>query len=185
MESSPTSLAPALLETPDSKLAAALNGYAAELGQLVGIAAAANRNAVLKAIAMGELLEVLFRRHEGQFAEWLSLNIIQDENGAPIISDRTARVYRQLWRRRAELFPPDDSNPAPRSIADALRKLGIIPDSEEIEADPAASKPLFRLAFTLPPNDPATWPPLERREFLTKAEPIVRAWQALQAISET
>lgn len=179
------SLAPALIETPDSQLAASLNGYAAELHQLVGIAAAANRNAVLKAIAMGELLEVLFRRHEGEFAEWLKLNIVQDAEGEPIISDRSARVYRQLWRRRRELFPPDDSAPAPRSIADALRKLGILPDNEEIDQDPGAAKPLFRLVFSLPASDPATWPPLARRDFLTRAEPIVNAYNAAMALIES
>jgi hypothetical protein len=165
----------ALRTTPDSQLIALLNIGGTKVGELRTIAISAAANALHYAVRCGQILEEAFRRHEGEFGEWLAANIAEHD-GAKLISEETARKWRTLWRKRDNLFPPDGREPLARSITEAYIKLGLIPEPLETEPDPHAVKPCFHLTFSTSAQDVEKWPPAERRAFLTKAEPIVEAY---------
>ena len=166
-----------LASTPDSHLLSRIAAGETQLQNLCEIAISAASQSLRIAIALGQCFEQLFRRHEGEFSEWLAGALPKKADGSDFISEETARKYRTLWRKRDQIFPPDDSEPACRSLTEAYIKVGILPEPEESDRDPNNVQSQLRLSYHLPDGDPETWPPAERRAFLTKAEPIVRAYQ--------
>ncbi len=163
-------------DTPDSHLLMRISAAQVHIEHLAELAISAASQALRVAIASGQALEILFRRHEGEFAEWLAGAIPKKADGGELLCEKTARRYRTLWKKRDILFPPDGSEPPCRSLTEAYIKLGILPEPEAAEHDPNAVHSAFRLSYSLPSGDPETWAPADRRAFLTKAEPIVEAW---------
>jgi hypothetical protein len=167
----------ALRKAPDKQLVAMLNIGGAKIGELTVIAISAASNALQYAVKCGQILEEAFRRHDGEFADWLACNIAEKADGKKLICEDTARKWRTLWRKRDQLYPPDGGEPLARTITEAYIKLGLIPEPIQTEPDPHAVKPVFHLTFSATVGDVEKWPPAERRAFLTKAEPIVRAYE--------
>jgi len=157
-----------LAETPDSKLVERLARGESQIEQLSAWAVSAAEQGMMVAIAQGQILEILFRRHEGEFAKWLSLQTRAD--GKPLMSESTALRWRGLWKERDQIFPPDGSEPTCRARTKAYIKLEYLPEPEQSERDPAQSAPAFRVSCKLPTQAPDSLPPAIRREVLTKLE---------------
>ena len=169
---------------PSPKLAARLNTIHTQLGGCVTIAVSAAAHAVHHAIALGQVLAEGMRRYEGDFAEWLASAGPSGEDGKPAISESTALRYRTLWAKREKIFPPDGSAPPPRNLYEAYVKVGLLPEPEAGGGDADVVKALFRVTYSLPTTPPETWPPAERRAFLTKVEPLAKLYlQALELTS--
>lgn len=170
------------LDMPDSILVQRLAVGACEVERLTQLTVTTAAQALRIAIANGQVLEKLFTRHDGEFAEWLEGAMAKKPDGDPLITERTARNWRTLYRKRDALFPPDESEPACRSLTEAYIKIGILPEPEQSDRDPHTVQSQLRLSYHLPDGDPSTWPAADRRIFLTKAEPIVRAYEAAKAL---
>lgn len=170
------------LKAPDSALVSRLSIGAYEVERLTLITVTSAAQALRVAIANGQVLEELFRRHDGEFAEWLEGAIAKKDDGTPLITEKTARNWRILYRKRDAIFPPDESEPACRSLTEAYIKLGILPEPEQTDRDPNTVQSQLRLSYHLPDGDPVTWSPADRRAFLTKAEPLVKAYEAAKAL---
>lgn len=166
-----------LKDSRDSALVQRLAVGACEVERLTLITITTAAQALRIAIANGQVLDELFRRHDGEFAEWLDGAIAKKDDGTPLVTERTARNWRTLYRKRDALFPPDQSEPACRSLTEAYIKLGILPEPEQTDRDPNTVQSQLRLSYHLPEGDPSNWPAAERRIFLTKAEPLVKAYQ--------
>lgn len=160
-----------LRDMPDSQLAARLNELNSTLDMSSNMAVAWGAHSVRVALAEGQVLEAAFKRHQGEFAEWLDSVIARDENGKPRLSLRTAFNYRTLWKKRDKVFPPDGSEPAARTMVEALQKAGIIPEALPSNSD-SGEHPFFRLSFVRPAQPPALWPPSELRDFMERTKPI-------------
>ncbi len=171
-----------LSKAPDSHLLARVAAGEPQVQHLVAIITSAGSQAIHIAVSMGQCLEVLFKRHEGEFTEWLSMAFPLKPDGSDYISDDTARRYRTLWRKRDLVFPPDGSPPTCRNLTEAFIKVGAIPEPDENTRDPHQLPPPFRLSFHLPEGDPSNWAPAVRRDFLTRAEPVAKAYEAAKLV---
>jgi hypothetical protein len=163
-----------LRDASDQQLAASLNIGAAKVGECVQIAISAGAAALSYAMDCGQILEEVFRRHRGEGQAWVDSYIV-GRDGKPLISERTARNWRTLWKSRDILFPPDGSEPPMKNITEAYIKLGIMPDRTARKSDDS----LFRMSFSVKEQDISKWPPAEIRAFLAKAEPLARMYQAV------
>ena len=168
-----------LLDLPDTQLLDRIRAADPHIAHLRDVAISAGRQCVDVAIAIGQVLEVLFKRHEGEFKEWLALALPKRDDGSDFISYDTALRYRTLWKNRARLLPVDGSSPSHRPLTDAYMKVEILPDPDPIERDPTVSVPCFRLVWTPPTTPPDEIPAIQRRALMTKAEPVALFYLAL------
>lgn len=167
---------------PDSDLARRVVEINTGFEHFQAIAASAASLTVRHAIALGQIFAEAFRRHEGEFADWLSCAVGENAEGKPRICEKTALRYRTLWHKRDRLFPADGSEPECRTLQEAYIKCGLMP--APLTTDPApADTAAFRVSFTLPPLAPEQWAPADRRAFLEKTEPIAQLREKLAALA--
>jgi hypothetical protein len=185
---SPASVVVALVEDgelrgmPDSALAERLVGLFDGFNKWLAVAGSAVSWTVRHAVAMGQVFSEGFRRHDGEFGDWLRAVVGEDAEGNPRISVDTARRYRTLWAKRDLLFPADGAEPHFRNLSEAYTKVGLLPmPVRDGKSDPM-ERPLFRLSFTVPEVAPELWPPAERRSFLERTEPIAQLRERLVAL---
>ena len=141
------------------------------------IAISAGASALNYAIHCGQILEEVFRRHQGEMKDWLDMNIAKVD-GKSLIHENTAIKWRHLWKSREILFPADGSEPPVKNLTEAYIKIGILPDRTESDSGEKGGNSLFRMSFSAKEQDISKWPPAEIRAFLTKGEPFFRMYQA-------
>lgn len=166
---------------PESQLTSELNIVAAKIDECVQIAVSAGSAALQYAIRAGQILEEVFRRHQGEMKLWLDMNIAKVD-GKSLICVRRSIMWRQLWKGRAVLFPADGAEPPVKNLTEAYIKIGILPDRTESESGEKGGNSLFRMSFSAKESDISKWPPAEIRAFLTKGEPFFRMYQAAQSL---
>ena len=160
----------------DQQLIASLNIGAAKVGECVQIAISAGASALNYAMDCGQILEEIFRRHQGEMRLWLDMNIAKVD-GKSMICEKTATKWRQLWKGREILFPADGSEPPVKNLTEAYIKLGILPDRIDPETGEKTGNLFFRMSFSAKEQDVSKWPAAEIRAFLTKGEPFFRLYQ--------
>ncbi len=167
---------------PEQALNDRLRSLHGNLKSAVALAVTAGMNSLCYAIAIGQIFHEAFRRHEGSFAAWLAFAVGEDAEGRPALSEQTARRWRTLWLKRDLIFPADGSQPTCRNLQEAYIKVGIMPAPQPIE-NATSTAPAFRLTWSTPAADIATWSPADRTAYLTKAEPIGRLYEQAKAIA--
>jgi len=136
---------------------------------------------LLYAMALGQVFDIAFRRHTGEFADWLRAASGEDGEGRSKISTITAFRYRTLYLKRDMLFPKDGSEPTCRTLQEAYIKVGLLPAPQPADV-PDITPPVFRLTFKTPEIPPDQWPPADRRDFLERTQPIVDLREKLAAL---
>lgn len=145
------------------------------------ISASAGNSTVQHACALGQLFSEMFRRHDGEFADWLQ-SLGEDSEGRPRICEQTALRYRTLWAKRDQLFPPDGSPPTCKSLTEAYIKVGLIPAPKPTEKGTISGSP-FRISFSPPKTPPEEWAPADRQAFLKATEQIMLIRQKVIALA--
>lgn len=187
--SSPTPVVTELLapdrirEIPDTELGRLVLELNTSLRQAHAIAMSAGSMTVRYAVAMGQIFQEAFRRHQGEFGEWLRAAVGEDPEGNMRISVETARRWRTLYEKRDRLFPVGEEAPECRTMTEAYIKVGLLPAPAPDE-HPNAGQKIFRLTFTAPAVSPEEMPAADRREFMVKAEPIVQLYEKLKVIAD-
>lgn len=132
--------------------------------------------AISRAIAVGELLLERTEVFAGDFTEWLE-NYCGER-----LSRSTAYNYMKAVRYKDAL---GDDCPEFATLKELYVAAGILPppsSGETGESRPAA--PLFRLKLDVNGPPPEQWEPIQRRDFLQKAQQVVDLYERVKALED-
>lgn len=156
--------------------AAEVSQLRVEMEQARDFAIAAMASANKRAFILGTKLIELQERFQGDFDEWLDLWC------AEYFSRATAyRWIRKVRDLRAVL---GNDNPSLEELKKALIASEVLPEPSPDGAASTAPAPLFRLKLDLAGPTPDLWPPADRRDFLTRAKPVVDLYERVRAAEE-
>lgn len=134
------------------------------------------RTAIEYAIVTGELLIIARERHRGEFLTWLEI-YCKDESGDPVFSQKTAQNYMRAVKFKATL---GEECPEFASLKELFIAAGILPAPETPDSITRPDAPLFKLQFALNAPPPEEWQPMDRREFLERAKPVVDLYERVR-----
>lgn len=141
------------------------------------LAIAAICDANTRALTVGTKLLEYQERFQGDFDEWL------DGYCAEWFSRRTAYRYMAKVRDLKAALGTDE--PTLEQMKKALIASEILPESDGGGGNGSSgTAPIFRLKLDLAGPPPEKWDPADRRDFLTRAKPVVDLYQRLQAVEE-
>lgn len=136
---------------------------------------AASRLAIERAIAAGDLLLELREKLRGEFDDWLDAYRAGDD---AFPCRATCYNYMKAVRFRAAL---DDDCPEFASLKELYIAAGILPPPPGSDDTHRPAAPLFRLALAVNGPPPEEWEPLQRRDFLQRAQPVVDLFNRVKA----
>jgi hypothetical protein len=136
------------------------------------------RSGIEAMIAAGEcLIEIRDNLADGDWGEWLD-SLIQSLPEDCSFSRRTAYNYIRAVRFKSTL---EDEFPAFHSVRELYIASGIMPQPPSSEPPGERPPPLYCLTWKPNATPPEQWEPMDRREFLEKAKPIIDLYERVQA----
>jgi len=128
-------------------------------------------------IAAGELLIEAREKLSGDFEDWLEAQIASLPEEARF-SRKTAGNYMRAVRFKESL---EDDDPEFASVKELYIAAGILPLPPPGGQGGSGSAPVYTLSLKLNAPEPEKWDPMDRREFLQKAKPIIDLYERVKA----
>jgi len=166
---------PALIRPDFASLASRLTALHRECEHHRDTCIAASRLAIERAIAAGTLLLELRENLRGEFDDWLEAYRAGDE---AFPCRATCYNYMKAVRFRETL---EDECPEFASLKELYIAAGILPPPPAPDDAQRPAQPLFRLALAVNGPPPEEWEPMQRRDFLQRAKPVVDLYDRVKA----
>jgi hypothetical protein len=147
---------------------------AMEQGRDFAIAAMCDANT--RALQLGTKLIEWQERFQGDFDEWL-------ENYCEEFFSR-ASAYRWIAKVRVLRLVLGKEKPTFEELKSALIASEVLPEPRPEHSASALPPPLFRLKLDVNGPPPEEWAPVDRKEFLERAKPIVDLYERVRAAEE-
>lgn len=140
------------------------------------LAIAAMCDANTRALTVGTRLLEYQERFQGDFDEWL------DGYCSEWFSRRSA--YRWMAKVRDLRAVLGNDDPTLEELKKALIASEVLPSASASAGTGSIEPPLFRLKLDVNGPPPEEWDATDRREFLTRAQPVVDLYERVRAAEE-